>query len=95
MIFNLRVFFLIRIDEFNYQMSRQGWNIAPQCLMTPEQIKERIPIMDMDTIVGGLYSPHDGYVDPYSVTQAIAAGARDAIHQCFRIILNSDSKRDS
>ena len=27
-------------------------------------------------MTGGLYSPLDGYVDPYSVTQAIAAGAR-------------------
>jgi dimethylglycine dehydrogenase len=67
-----------RQDEFKYQMSRAGWNRAPQFLMTPEQIKERIPIIDIEggEITGGLYSPLDGYVDPYSVTQAIAAGAR-------------------
>ena len=27
-------------------------------------------------ILGGLYTPLDGHVDPYSLTQAIAAGAR-------------------
>lgn len=27
-------------------------------------------------VLGALYNPLDGYVDPYSVTQAIAAGAR-------------------
>ena len=27
-------------------------------------------------VIGGLYNPLDGYVDPYSVTQATAAGAR-------------------
>ena len=27
-------------------------------------------------ILGGLYTPSDGHVDPYSLTQAMAAGAR-------------------
>ncbi len=38
----------VRMDEFKYQMARQGWNQAPQFLMTPEQIKERIPIIDIE-----------------------------------------------
>ncbi len=67
-----------RIDEMRYQMSRQGWNRAPQELWTPDKIRERIPIMDIEggNILMGLYNPLDGYVDPYSLTMAIAAGAR-------------------
>ena len=30
----------------------------------------------MDLIQAGLYNPGDGHVDPYSLTQALAAGAR-------------------
>jgi len=30
----------------------------------------------MDHIQGGLYNPGDGHIDPYSLTQALAAGAR-------------------
>jgi len=30
----------------------------------------------MDHIEAGLYTPGDGHVDPYSLTQALAAGAR-------------------
>ena len=66
------------MDEFKHQMSRQGWNQAPQELWGLDRIKERVPIMDIEAagVIGGLYNPLDGYVDPYSVTQAIAAGAR-------------------
>ena len=66
------------MDEFKHQMSRQGWNQAPQELWSTDRIKERVPIMDLEGagVIGGLYNPLDGYVDPYSVTQATAAGAR-------------------
>ena len=31
-------------------MSRQGWNIAPQCMLTPEQVQEYVPIMNIDKV---------------------------------------------
>ena len=37
-----------RLDEFKHQMSRQGWNQAPQELWVTDRIKERIPIMDIE-----------------------------------------------
>ena len=50
---------LCRLDEFKHQMSRQGWNKAPQELWDTDRIKERIPIMDIETagVIGGLYNP--------------------------------------
>ena len=39
---------ILRMDEFKHQMSRQGWNQAPQELWSTERIKERIPIMDIE-----------------------------------------------
>ena len=29
-------------------MSHQGWNPAPQKLLTPEEIKEKVPIIDLE-----------------------------------------------
>ena len=31
-------------------MARQGWNTAPQCLMTPEQVQEMVPIINIDKV---------------------------------------------
>ena len=33
-----------------YQMSRQGWNHAPQCMLTPEQVQELVPIINIDRV---------------------------------------------
>ena len=68
----------VRLDEMKYQMSRAGWNKAPQKLVTPEECLELCPLIDLEAanVMGGLFSPCDGHIDPYSLTQAIAKGAR-------------------
>lgn len=65
-----------RMDEFHYQMQRQGWHQAPQKIITPDEILAHFPLLNMDNILGGLYNPMDGHIDPYSLTMAFAAGAR-------------------
>ncbi|XP_043246255.1 dimethylglycine dehydrogenase, mitochondrial-like, partial [Amphibalanus amphitrite] len=65
-----------RMDEFRFQMSRAGHLRNPQKMVTPDEIYEMCPILNMDQVRGGLYNPYDGHIDPYSVTQALAAGAR-------------------
>ena len=65
-----------RMDEFRYQMQRNNWHQNPQSLVTPQQISELCPIVNIDGVIGGLYSPRDGHVDPYSLTHAFAIGAR-------------------
>ena len=46
--------------------------------MLLEECKELCPLMDIEAanVIGGLFSPCDGHIDPYSLTQAIAIGAR-------------------
>ncbi|GLG96783.1 uncharacterized protein GBIM_03690 [Gryllus bimaculatus] len=66
----------VRMDEFRYQMSRQLHKDAPQMIISPDTIKSLCPILNMDGILGGLYNPNDGHIDPYSLTQALAIGAR-------------------
>uniref|UniRef100_A0A8C4PB18 Dimethylglycine dehydrogenase n=1 Tax=Dromaius novaehollandiae TaxID=8790 RepID=A0A8C4PB18_DRONO len=65
-----------RVDEFKYQMTRAGWHPTEQYLITPEKVQELFPLLNMDTVLAGLYNPGDGHIDPYSLTMALAAGAR-------------------
>ncbi|MBL8583035.1 MAG: GcvT family protein [Rhizobiaceae bacterium] len=44
--------------------------------ITPGEIKERWPLVDLDGIVGGIWAPKDGQVNPTDVTHAFAKGAR-------------------
>ncbi|XP_062828425.1 dimethylglycine dehydrogenase, mitochondrial [Anolis carolinensis] len=65
-----------RVDEFKYQMTRAGWHQAEQYLIEPEKVQELFPLLNMEKILAGLYNPGDGHIDPYSLTMALAAGAR-------------------
>ncbi len=45
-------------------------------LVTPAEIKQKYPLINTNGLVGGAWDPEEGYVDPYSVTMGLAAGAR-------------------
>jgi len=45
-------------------------------LLTPKEAREMFPLMDTRGVLGALYTPSDGFVEPASVTQALAKGAR-------------------
>lgn len=44
--------------------------------VSPAEIKERWPLLNLDGVVGGIWAPKDGQVNPADVTQAFAKGAR-------------------
>ena len=50
-----------------------GFNIE---LVDPTRIADLHPFYNLDGVIGALYTPDDGHVDPSGVTQAMAAGAR-------------------
>ena len=50
-----------------------GFNIE---LVGTDRIAELHPFYNLDGVLGALYTPDDGHVDPSGVTQALAAGAR-------------------
>uniref|UniRef100_A0AAY4E043 Dimethylglycine dehydrogenase n=1 Tax=Denticeps clupeoides TaxID=299321 RepID=A0AAY4E043_9TELE len=66
----------VRVDELKYQMTRTHWHPTPQYLIGPEKVQELFPLLNMDKVLAGLYNPGDGHIDPYSLTMALAAGAR-------------------
>uniref|UniRef100_A0A4W4E5I0 Dimethylglycine dehydrogenase, mitochondrial n=1 Tax=Electrophorus electricus TaxID=8005 RepID=A0A4W4E5I0_ELEEL len=65
-----------RVDEMKYQMTRTHWHSTPQFLISPEEVQELCPLLNMDKVLAGLHTPGDGHIDPYSLTMALAAGAR-------------------
>ncbi|MGB0506919.1 MAG: FAD-dependent oxidoreductase [Pikeienuella sp.] len=50
-----------------------GFNIE---LVGKDKIAEKHPFYNLDGVLGALYTPDDGHVDPSNVTMAMAAGAR-------------------
>lgn len=47
-------------------------------ILGPAAMKERHPFLATHDIIGGLWDPDDGDIDPSQVTQALAKGARNA-----------------
>lgn len=53
-----------RMQELTRRMtSAKAWGI-PADYLTPEQVKERVPYINTDSILGGFYCPTAGVVDP-------------------------------
>ena len=65
-----------RMDEYMLYASTAETVGVPFEWMTPEQVKERWPLLRTDDLVGAIYHPTDGYINPADLTQALARGAR-------------------
>jgi len=52
-------------------------------VLTPGEVKERYPLVNVDDLAGGIWMPKDGQVNPADVTMAMAKGARQAGAQIF------------
>ncbi|MGZ7008299.1 MAG: NAD(P)/FAD-dependent oxidoreductase, partial [Ilumatobacteraceae bacterium] len=48
----------------------------PMEIISPQRAEELFPLMSIDGVRAAAFLPTDGYIDPASVTQAIAKGAR-------------------
>jgi sarcosine oxidase subunit beta len=46
-------------------------------LLAPDEIRRRFPYVQTGDLLGGTFSPRDGYADPYLAATAIAARARE------------------
>lgn len=48
----------------------------PMEIISPEEAQAKFPLMSTDDVLAAAFLPTDGYIDPASVTMAIAKGAR-------------------
>ncbi|QPH55180.1 GcvT family protein [Pontivivens ytuae] len=65
-----------RLDEYMLYASTAESVGVPFEWLTPQDIKDRYPLVRTDDLVGAIYHPTDGYINPADVTQAMAKGAR-------------------
>ncbi len=67
--------------ERQEELRRQaGWAKTfglPLELITPAEAHELFPLMSLDGVLGAVYLPTDGWLDPSGLAQALAAGARN------------------
>ena len=66
-----------RLEELRRQA---GWAKTfglPLELIGPEDAKALFPLMSTDGVLGAVYLPTDGWLDPSGLAQALAAGARE------------------
>ncbi|QCP49623.1 FAD-dependent oxidoreductase [Trinickia violacea] len=57
-------------------------------LITPSEIKARCPLVDTTDVIGGLWMPDEGHLDPYGATHAYARAAKKQgaeIHQHTKV----------
>jgi glycine/D-amino acid oxidase-like deaminating enzyme len=65
-----------RMEELERQA---GWAKTfglPMDLISPAEAQARFPLMSTEGVLGGVWLPTDGWLDPSGLAQALAAGAR-------------------
>lgn len=65
-----------RMEEYMLYASTAETCDVPLEWLTPDQIKERWPLINTDDLEGAIYHTEDGYINPADVTMAMAKGAR-------------------
>jgi len=65
-----------RMDEYMLYASTAETVGIPYEFLTPDQIRERWPLVRTDDLEGAIFHPTDGYINPADVTMAMAKGAR-------------------
>ena len=74
----------LRLAETEEQMTDYRRHAAkaralgvPYEVIGAQQTRALCPLINMDGVIGAIWTPEDGNIDPASVTQAFAKGARD------------------
>ncbi len=65
-----------RMDEYMLYSSVAETAGIYHEFLSPAEMKDRWPLLRTDDLVGALFHPQDGYINPADVTQAMAKGAR-------------------
>ncbi|MFC6722953.1 FAD-dependent oxidoreductase [Halobium palmae] len=55
----------------------ESWGIPDPQILSPEEVKEKLPLVDSDQIQGGYYSPSDGQVSGVVACDALAREAME------------------
>ena len=73
-----------RLDEFRQVQGIGKFAGFDFDILTPAELKEIYPLVEVDDLIGAIYEPFDGHVDPSQATQAMAKGARNRGAEIYR-----------
>ncbi len=73
-----------RMDEFHWVAGMARAQGIAYEVLTPEELAGRYPYLETHDLLGGLWDPIDGHVDPSQVTQALAQSARQGGATIYR-----------
>ncbi len=65
-----------RMDLLTAERAKHRYMGLDTHLVTPHEIADLCPVISVDGVVGGLYDPLDGHLDPSGTTHAYARAAR-------------------
>lgn len=83
-----------RMQEFERVKGMGKYQRMDLEILDVTQIREMYPFLETSDIVGALYDPNDGDIDPAQLTQAFAKGARDLGAKIIRFCPVKDVRRD-
>ena len=78
----------VATNEARWEEHRRGADLGKALgidveLLSPAETKELYPILNVDDLIGSVYFPNDGQVNPADTTMALAKGARTGGAQIF------------
>ena len=73
-----------RMDEYHQYAATAKTIGVDVRFLTPAEIGKLWPLCDIDGLVGGIYHPEDGYIQPADLSQALAIGARARGAEIYR-----------
>lgn len=71
----------VACDAERFEELKRGASMASNCglevqVLTPAEAKQKYPLIRTDDVIGAVFLPRDGALNPIDVTRALAAGAR-------------------
>jgi dimethylglycine dehydrogenase len=73
-----------RLDEFRQVRGIGKFVGLDFHILSPQELKQIYPLVEVDDLIGAIYEPLDGHVDPSQATHAMARGARDRGAEIYR-----------
>lgn len=73
-----------RLDEFRQVQGIGKFAGFDFHILTPTELKEIYPLAEVGDLIGAIYEPLDGYVDPSQATHAMAKAARNRGAEIYR-----------
>ena len=68
-----------RMQELKRKLGwAKSWGLEGACLLTPAEVKAKVPLIDETKILGGYYLPTDGIAKALRAAEALAKGAGKA-----------------